>query len=151
MSIVNKGHFVNCQVLTPKDVSVVMGTLLKDHLGTYKYDDGKERVAISIGKPTKHLTVTGLELIVPKMPNVRDSNEYWSLYLIDRSDTDGNDLYMAYRTLKEKLALFTKIIYLPSVEEFDNYDQIAMTLHLGQINHIAYQLNLIDKQNISMN
>jgi hypothetical protein len=127
----------------PSDVSKILGTMLKEFLGTYTYDNGQTRVAINIGKAIHNAKVTGLEMVIPKMPMIRDSQEIWNVYVIDRG-TNPDALYDLFLVLKTQVRVFDAVAYMPQNVELGSYDQVMMSVSGGWINYIANQLGLYD-------
>lgn len=134
--------FINNKRQTPKSVSRILGTLLEEFLGTYTYDNGQTRVAVSIGKPLHTGTVRGLELIIPRCPDIRKHLELWNCYVIDRNDDSSEKLADLVDRLRCSHESFPLVTYLPATSEFNNYEQIYFQTNTGALNVIERGLGL---------
>lgn len=78
---------------TPLGLKQFFSTLLADYLGTYTYTNGYVEPAIHVGNPPNSVVATGLEVILPMLPD-RDSN----LIAATRYQEDLYDIYLIQRS-----------------------------------------------------
>lgn len=108
-----------CRLLDSCYLVEILRDTLKDIVGTYTYKNGYKIAAIAVGKTPEDVSCDGLEVIVPMIPDLVDSEitstniielQKWKILLLDRAQ--GANLRAALIKLKQLSAKFT-YIYLP--------------------------------------
>ncbi len=95
--------------------------LLFDELGTYTYTNNFQTKAIAIGRTPEDIKCQGLEVIIPKLPDLISSERTssniveklkWKIFIYDRNDTIV-DINKLLNKLKNISSLYN-YIYIPS-------------------------------------
>lgn len=81
--------------LNPNQVSVIVGSLIQEHLGIYFYDNGFTRPAVSIQKPEENKRVEGLELVVDQTGISKNVDAYWIVQVLDRTGDQESSLALS--------------------------------------------------------
>jgi len=120
---------MNVQTLTNK-----LTTALTGLLGIYKYTNGFTRPAIAVGESPPGVTVSGLEVILPIMPDSSGqwlSNEIyrkdtWDIVLVQREGCSADTFQKACDRLT-RFFYNSHTTYIPQNKTVGSYNQLVLT------------------------
>lgn len=128
--------------LTAEQISQIIGILCHDLIGTYVYSDGRSRKAVRIGKSDKTSTVSGIEVVINPVPDIRDRNEFWTIFFVDSTNGDHARMRWIVQTLQNNFLNIESLRMLGKNDELDIDDQIIFIVDRGQLEVLREKLNL---------
>ncbi len=126
--------------LTAEQISQIIGTLCHDLIGSYHYADGSSRKAVRIGKSDKTSSVSGIEVVINPCPNIRDRNEFWTIFFVDSTNSDHARMRWIVQTLQDNFLQIESLRMLGKNEELLMDDQIVFIVDRGQLEVLREKL-----------
>jgi hypothetical protein len=117
---------------------------LQDLLGTYTYPNGYTRPAISVGNPQNNLKVSGLEIVLPMLPENEKSiwlsntiyyEDCWDIRLLQRDGCDNETFLEACNRLRRYFPR-SHSNYIPQDTNIGNYPMFVISYRHEDINPV---------------
>jgi len=119
--------------LNAKQVSSIIGVMLQEFLGTYFYDTGQTRPAVSIQKPAEDKRVEGLELVIDESSVSRNRDATWAFQVISRTDDSEQKLGECAELLRTIFSKGGRIRYQGADRTIDSLSRIIVVLPYGAL------------------
>jgi hypothetical protein len=121
------------QPLSAEDVSKIFGLLCHNLLGHYEYSDGNTRPAVRIGKGKKQSKVYGIECTVSPTPDIRDRNEFWTIFFADTTNNNYQKMRNIVQILQNNILNIQSLKMLGRNDQLEIDDQIILVVDRGQL------------------
>lgn len=131
----------NKVILTPKQVQVIIGKVLHDVLGTYKFDS-YSRKAIAINKRDPDATVSGLEVVIQGASMVKNREQKWGFFLLARDEGATDALYFATQILTREVRKGGFVKVFNQNYELTQFQQCYVEFPIGELYRLREELNV---------
>ncbi len=119
--------------LNPKQVSIIVGSLISNYLGVYYYDNNTTRPAVSIQKPEENKRVEGLELVVDAAAISKNVDAVWQIQVLERSDDPDNKLAKCAEIFRRMFNNGGRVLYQGSNESIGSIARIMVIIPYGAL------------------